>query len=331
MAIVLAAIAAVLVISLVGILAVNALSVPATLGSPSTYSPAPANSTYSVPITTTPTTTRPTTTPEPSTTSPRPTAPTTVPVPSGVPPTTQPPAPPGPKPVYILGDNPLFGGFGLPKVQCSWPKYEVDLASQKAHFAAVVACLDKAWAPVLQARNLPFSPPKLFVFDRPLDTECRGEPLAQPTDLAFQCAGAIYIPARYFPDVEHIRPESFDVFIEVAAHEYGHYVQELSGVMGAYSTQRAAAGENSAQGLLLSRRLELQAQCFSGMFFAAALGPQDFHDAEVDANLRGDYEGKGRRDDHGTPERSGAWFSQGGTKNRTAACNTWPAPADSVE
>lgn len=65
----------------------------------------------------------------------------------------------------------------MPKVQCSWPKYEVDLASQKAHFAAVVACLDKAWAPVLQARNLPFSPPKLFVFDRPLDTGCRGKPV----------------------------------------------------------------------------------------------------------------------------------------------------------
>jgi len=327
-AIVLAAIAAVLVVSLVGILAVNALSVPATLGSPSTYTPPPASSTYSVPITTTPTTT----TPMPSTTSSWPSAPsTTIPAPPAVPRATQPPPPPQPKPVYALGDNPLFGDFGLPKVQCSWPAYQADLASQRAHFTAVFACLDKAWAPVLAARNLPFTPPLVFIFDQPMTEQGCGNDLIQPDQVAFHCDGAIYIPARYFPDVEHIRPESFDVFIEMAAHEYGHYVLNLSGVLDAYHSQRQAAGENSAQGLLLSRRAELQAQCFSGMFFAAALGPQDFHDAKVDANLRGDYEGKGHRDDHGTPERSGAWFSQGGTKNRTAACNTWPVPADWVE
>jgi len=181
--------------------------------------------------------------------------------------------------VYALGDNPLFGDFGLPKVQCSWPAYQADLASQRAHFTAVFACLDKAWAPVLAARNLPFKPPRVFVFDQPMTEQGCGNDLIQPDQIAFHCDGAIYIPARYFPDVEHIRPESFDVFIEMAAHEYGHYVQNLSGVLDAYHSQRQSVGENSAQGLLLSRRVELQAQCFSGMFFAAALSPQDFHDA----------------------------------------------------
>ncbi len=194
------------------------------------------------------------------------------------------------------------------------------------------ACLDKVWAPVLAARNLPFTPPKLVVFDRPITEQapCR-ERVVQPDEPNFACGDTIYVPARYLPDVEHILPQSFDVFLEIAAHEYGHYVQNLSGVAAAAADQRSAAGANSPAGLLVSRRLELQAQCFSGMFFAAVLGPQDFHDAKVDAKLRGDFEGTGRRPDHGTPERSGAWFSQGGERNKTFECNTWRVPPEQVE
>jgi len=289
--------AAVVVVILVGVVALSQISVPATMATPSTYPPY----SYSAPTTAS---RAPSSSTAPAVTSPSVTLPSvTLPPTSVSPRTSQPPSPPRPQLVNALGDNPLFGDFGLPKVQCSWPAYQADLASQRAHFTAVFACLDKAWAPVLAARNLPFTPPRVFIFDQPMTEQGCGNDLIQPDQVAFHCDGAIYIPARYFPDVEHIRPESFDVFIEMAAHEYGHYVQNLSGVLDAYHSQRQAAGENSAQGLLLSRRAELQAQCFSGMFFAAALGPQDFHDAKVDANLRGDYEGKGHRDDHGT--RSG--------------------------
>jgi len=323
-AIVVAAVAGVLVVGLVGIVVVNALRAPQTQASPGTYSPVPPtySALLSIPTSSTPVTTPPTT----STTPPR-----TTPPPTATPRTTQPPAPPQPQPVYTLGDNPLFGDLGLSKVQCSWPAYQPDLAAQKAHFTAVFACLGKAWAPVMAARNLPFTPPTVYVFDQPMAVRGCDHHLAQPTEIWFECDGAIYVPARYFPDVEHILPQSFDVFLEMAAHEYGHYVQELSGVIGAYNKQLTTVGVNSSAGLLFSRRLELQAQCFSGMFFASALGSQDLHDAKVDANLRGDHEGTGRKEDHGTPERSGAWFGRGGDRNSTEHCNTWNAPANTVE
>ena len=329
-AIVLAAVSAIVVVSLVALVVVNSLQ-PTRLAAPSAYpSPPPVSYSPYAPPTTSATVTPSYTTPLPSPTTPRTTA---LPQPTALPRPTSPPRPtppPGPHPAAALGDNPLFGNFGLPKVQCGWPAYQDDLASQKAHFTAVFACLGKAWAPVLAAQNLPFAPPKVFVFDRPITTTGCGNETVQADDVPFHCDGTIYIPTRYFPDVEHILPQSFDVFIEMAAHEYGHYVQYLSGVNGAYHQLRAAAGEDSPEGLLLSRRSELQAQCFSGMFFAAALGPQDLHDAKVDANLRGDYEGKVRPQDHGTPERSGAWFGQGGDKNSTAQCNTWLASPDQV-
>ena len=159
-AIVLAAVAGVLVVGLVGIVVVNALRAPQTQASPGTYSPVPPtySALLSIPTSSTPVTTPPTT----STTPPR-----TTPPPTATPRTTQPPAPPQPQPVYTLGDNPLFGDLGLSKVQCSWPAYQPDLAAQKAHFTAVFACLGKAWAPVMAARNLPFTPPTVYVFDQP--------------------------------------------------------------------------------------------------------------------------------------------------------------------
>ena len=83
----------------------------------------------------------------------------------------------------------------------------------------------------------------------------------------------------------------------------------------------------------LSRRLELQAQCFSGMFLAAT------HDrGSVDANIlteartsqdRGDHNA-GQPRDHGTDAHTTSWWEQGAQKNRTYQCNTWKSPAVDV-
>jgi len=248
--------AAVVVVILVGVVALSQISVPATMATPSTYPPysysAPTTAPRAPSSSTAPAVTPPSVTP--SATLPSVTLPPT----SVSPRTSQPPSPPRPQPVNALGDNPLFADIGLPRVQCSWPAWQPDLASQRAYYTAVNACLDKVWAPVLAARNLPFTPPKLVVFDRPITEQppCR-ERLVQPDEPNFACGDTIYVPARYLPDVEHLLPQSFDVYLEMAAHEYGHYVQNLSGVGGAADDQRSAAGANSPAGLLVSRRLEL--------------------------------------------------------------------------
>jgi hypothetical protein len=78
--------------------------------------------------------------------------------------------------------------------------------------------------------------------------------------------------------------------------------------------------------------LELQAQCFSGMFLAATANR-----GSVDANIvqearTSEYRGDGRGEprDHGTPQHNTGWWDQGFTKNNTRQCNTWLAPADTV-
>jgi predicted metalloprotease len=123
------------------------------------------------------------------------------------------------------------------------------------------------------------------------------------------------------------------VYLAVLAHEYGHHVQAMSGVLGAYGQARYDAGVDSEAGLELSRRLELQAQCFSGMFLAASYGR-----GSVDDNIlneartsqdRGDHN-PGMPRDHGTDQHAIAWWEQGAQLNRTFQCNTWLSPPEDV-
>ena len=97
------------------------------------------------------------------------------------------------------------------------------------------------------------------------------------------------------------------VYLAVLAHEYGHHVQAMSGVLDTYGEASYNAGVDTEAGLELSRRLELQAQCFSGMFLAATYGR-----GSVDDNIltearttqdRGDHNA-GLPRDHGTDEHA---------------------------
>jgi predicted metalloprotease len=110
-------------------------------------------------------------------------------------------------------------------------------------------------------------------------------------------------------------------------------VQTLSGVMDAYWDARYNAGADTEAGLELSRRSELQAQCFSGMFLASVYGR-----GSVDDNLlteartsqdRGDHNPNVPRD-HGSDDHAIGWWEQGAQLNRTYQCNTWMSPPEDV-
>jgi predicted metalloprotease len=103
------------------------------------------------------------------------------------------------------------------------------------------------------------------------------------------------------------------IYLAVFAHEYGHRAQELAGVLETAQQKQYDDGQDSAAGLEFSRRLELQAQCFSGMF----LGSSVDRGGDVDRN-------------HGTNAHAESWWHQGAMKNRTQQCNTWAATSADV-
>ncbi|MGK8468184.1 neutral zinc metallopeptidase [Nocardia cyriacigeorgica] len=280
-----------------------------------TYSPSPT--TYSSSPTTT---SRPPSTTAGSTTTRRTTTSTT---------------PAGPKPVAALATNPIFAhsDTGLINITCGYPTWAPNLAAAQAFFDAASDCLGRMWSNLLAYENLPFSPPTVNVTATMAEatSPCTGG--VSGNWAAYYCSAnkAIYMPMEAFMRYED--PYDSVTFLAVFAHEYAHHVEFLTGIMGKAHDDRYDAGLQSPVGLEISRRLELNAQCFGGMFIgsSAFVGTISGADAEAvvqDNYGRGDKAGDMR--DHGSKQNYGAWYEHGYRNNRAQMCNTWAAPSDAV-
>lgn len=271
-----------------------------------------------------PATDQPTFTPSPRTrtTSTSPT-PTTLPIPTG-------PA--------ALGQNRLYANFdaGLPKQPCSPAGWPSDAGSALAFYEGVMPCLEAAWKPVLTGADMGFHGatvlvPTGTVVSNPCGTETVG-----PGDTpAFYCSTneTLYMPLAGMP-AERFGDKAI-IYLSMFAHEFGHHVQSLTGTLAEEGQQSRAAGTESAAGLELSRRLELQAQCFSGMFVGSIVDSggrftgSDYQIALDDNSNRGDWNPNAPRD-HGSVAHSGAWWDQGYRENKVGQCNTWLSPPEDV-
>jgi uncharacterized protein len=239
----------------------------------------------------------------------------------------------GPQPVFRLGDNPLFAGdIGAPAVTCQLARWQTNPSSALTFFQSAIPCLEATWVPVLQRAGLPYIPPGLEVpAGSSVQSPCTGN--EGRSFAAFYCPRnhTIYMPfGTLQTDMYGAHP---GVYLAVLAHEFGHHVQSVSGIWEAYWDARYDAGADTAAGLELSRRAELQAQCFSGMFLAAT-----YPRGSVDKNIlqeartsedRGDHNA-GEPRDHGSDQHYISWWEQGAQRNRTYACNTWMASSADV-
>ncbi len=181
----------------------------------------------------------------------------------------------GPEPVYALADNPLFSGdVGTPAVTCSLARWDTSPAGAAAFFQSALPCLDAAWQPIMEYQGLPFFTPGIaFPEGTEWSSPCGTTSGGGGAVAAFYCSAdnTLYMPfAGLQTEMYGAHP---GVYLAVLAHEYGHHVQAMSGVLDTYGDARYNAGVDTEAGLELSRRLELQAQCFSGMFLAAHLRP----------------------------------------------------------
>lgn len=206
---------------------------------------------------------------------------------------------------------------------CPLPAFDASEAGQQEFFDAEVHCLNAAWKPALRAAGLPFTPPQIQLVTSDTQTPCGTR---SPTQPPLYCRSTIYMTAAYYRDVEG-QGGNAGVYFGQLAHEYGHHVQQLAGILDASWQQRYAVNPRSPQGYEISRRFELQATCFGGMFLHSATvsgagGKKLTAVALDDAGQRGDDDNE-TPPEHGTPEDNATWVRQGYQDNRADHCDTW--------
>lgn len=236
--------------------------------------------------------------------------------------------------VLRLADHPVLQDpdAGLQNIVCALPRWASDQAAAEAFFTAATRCLNEAWQPFLTYYHLPFTAPQLhFPTSNSFQTAC-GTIAVGVATAAYYCDNNLYVPYRGLQIDQY--GDNPGVYLALIAHEYGHHVQEVSGLMDAVWQKIYQSGQASPTGLDLSRRKELQAQCFSGMFLGAVVDrggsiTRDMYaKAWRDQDTRGDNTSGSH--DHGTNVHYASWWRLGAQYNRIAKCNTFTAPSADV-
>lgn len=239
----------------------------------------------------------------------------------------------GPHPVASLGDNPInMPEKGAVNTPCSLPRLSTDIDSQQAFFETEADCLIRAWTPALQAANLPIRRPNVVATGSDVVSPCGRR---RWNETALYCSGnhTIYMTVRHYSEVE--QKGTAGVYFGQFAHEVGHAIQGMAGIMDAKATALYdAGGSDTPNGLEISRRTELQATCFGGMSYAAFQnGGVDNNryimPALQDAGERGDE--YGNQPDHGVLATNKSWVQQGFRHNEVYQCDTWKASSSDVK
>jgi len=204
---------------------------------------------------------------------------------------------------------------------------------------AVAGDAQDTWKRILGDR---YEPTKVVLFRDQIQSACG---FAQSATGPFYCPGdrKVYLDLGFFDDLQRRfgAPGDF-AQAYVLAHEIGHHVQKLTGIE-ARVRQQQQADPSSANAL--SVRVELQADCYAGVWGhdaaqpgRAAKGEVELDPGDTDEALRaaaaiGDDRlqklGTGRvmpeKFTHGTSAQRVTWFKRGFDSGDPQACNTFAA------
>ncbi|MFB4265066.1 neutral zinc metallopeptidase [Nonomuraea sp. GTA35] len=192
----------------------------------------------------------------------------------------------------------------------------------REYLDTVVKCLDKSWSAYVARTGLRFERPAVRHAEE--GTVC-GVPIADVD--AFYCHPA---KTLVFPLTGRWIEGRTDLYpFKVAAHEYAHHLQTLTGVRRSYEARHRAEPDTRGE---LRRRFELQADCLAGVFMGSvraslARTGEDWSALYETVRASGD---DGDRRSHGKGAGRAYWFRRGTTTLSPAACDTWSAPAAKV-
>ena len=243
----------------------------------------------------------------------------------------------------LLGVNPLTllgimsGGGGAPVAQ-QQTAHPPPASDREARFVStVLADTEDVWTALFQAGGATYHPPKLVLYRGAIRTGCgAGQAAMGP----FYCPAdqKVYIDLSFYDTLKTQLGAPGD-FAQayVIAHEVGHHVQDELGITG--KVDRARQRQSQAQANAMSVRVELQADCFAGVWANHAqearniLEQGDIEEAMNAAQRIGDdalQKAAGRAVvpesfTHGTSAQRQHWFMTGLQTGSVRACDTFAA------
>ena len=242
----------------------------------------------------------------------------------------------------LFGINPLdmlgmLAGGGGETVQQVAPQSAPNgpaEATRKDFSAAVLGDTEDVWGAVFRQMGRQYAPPTLVLFHGSTRSACG---LAQTQVGPFYCPAdrKLYLDTNFFDELRRRfgAPGEF-AQAYVIAHEVGHHVQNLLGTMEQVQAQMQQGGQRRANAL--SVRLELQADCYAGVwgFYAKKRNMIDTSDVESglraasavgDDNIQRATQGYVVPDSftHGSAEQRTHWFQTGLGSGDPRECNTF--------
>lgn len=211
---------------------------------------------------------------------------------------------------------------------------EVCASSAYANEAcAALASLNATWEQTFARNNIAFSRPVLDLYrDGRVTTDGCGS--ASSAVGPFYCPAdqGIYIDTSFYDQLERMAGTGGDFArLYVIAHEYGHHIQNITGLS---AQVRREQQRNPAQSNRLQVAMELQADCYAGMWAGknrSAVEPGDLEEGLAAASAIGDdtlMRGAGQRINpenftHGTSRQRMSALRLGLESNNDTACNVF--------
>jgi hypothetical protein len=244
---------------------------------------------------------------------------------------------------WLFGINPLTilgalsgGDMGAPVAVEAPRSTPARPADEMGRFvASVLGGTEDAWGTIFREGGAEYRKPRLVLFSGATPTACgTGQSAMGP----FYCPAdqKVYIDLAFYDTLKRQLGAPGD-FAQayVIAHEVGHHVQNLMGITEQMERVRGRVSQREYNAL--SVRLELQADCFAGIWAhhndktGQVIEPGDVDEALNAASAIGDDALQRRSQGHvvpdsfthGTSEQRQRWFHTGLNTGRVQACDTF--------
>ncbi len=243
--------------------------------------------------------------------------------------------------VWALGGDPIavLQGGGGAQIGGSGDVQITEADQQAAEFVSVtLADTEDVWGNIFQTQlGAQYAPVTLVLFKQITQSPCGN---ASGATGPFYCPldKKVYLDTDFFVTLQRQLGAGGDFAAAyVVAHEVAHHVQDELGILGKVNALRQRSSEEQSNAL--SVRIELQADCFSGVWARTAaetlgsIEQGDIAEAMNAASKIGDdtlMRNAGRRPmpdsfTHGTSEQRQRWFAAGYKAGQVDACDTFGA------